>query len=667
MINRLGAELIYKVDDGQEINWVGSKQEFESKTKLDGLKMVNNHDGTYSAFVYHNNALGNLIKNFNINGKQPEFKEAIVLDGSCHIFFNKIPGLEFDQWSDNQQLIEDLLDFSVDVELYNANHAFYPEYGKKDLILIKESKISSLPKQLGLSGDLVGVSQNKGIGQIKYHNVTDGDSWVEQEQVICDRLHRQVNVVVDGSNVYLEDKTEEALPLLMEWEEKANPPQLMHVVTDHPGRVEYYYSYSHKRNLSKWKDAARKLDFKTIFDEPNKVYELQDYNRANKELYNKAFSTEQMIVLLEYDAIPDKNELMKADITKELETDKIFWGYGTGSFKYYTDINQLPHMMIIGASGSGKSNFINGVILSLLHSADKIQKMYLIDLKSGIEFNRYRDLNKNKIEVFSKSTTPTKMLNSLKEVEAMMYLREEYLLDNSKVKIDDHPIFIIIDEYAQINLMPAKGNEIRAKDEILDTLLRIGTRARSANIKLIVQTQDPRAVQDELKVHLMSRALLKTSKEADMSFTLQNEDLARERGIRHTLFDKGRYVFEDYNEGDTKLQELQFPYINIADNLHEKYRSTGEEEVSGINLDKYKKSVAQDYPELADTEALSGIKATNSPKPKVEENPKELDAKSKVEDNHEGDKQAEKDIEELDKISSKTESLFNELFGKDNS
>jgi hypothetical protein len=337
-------------------------------------------------------------------------------------------------------------------------------------------------------------------------------------------------------------------------------------------------------------------------------------------------------------------------------------------------------MMIIGASGSGKSNFINGVLLSLLHSADKIKKMYLIDLKGGIEFNRYKDLNSSKIDVFGKGTKPSKLLAALQEVEAEMYLREEYMANNRITKLDKDPIFLIIDEYAQINLMHARGDEMRAKDEILDTLVRIGTRARSANIKLIAQTQDPRAIPDELKVHLMSRALLKTGKEMDKEFTLQNPEMMDEQGIKHTKFDKGRFVFEDYNDGDTQFNELQFPFIDPNLDLHLNYTELSQvilvEDDSIYN--EYKDYVREEFDYLANTKVLSSTQEIDT---KIEDikvnNQEEKDNTPPTEfyfdfdfDNIEIDDEKNEDIStddeisEIDQLNSASMELLKQLKGE---
>ena len=326
--------------------------------------------------------------------------------------------------------------------------------------------------------------------------------------------------------------------------------------------------------------------------------------------------------------------------------------------------------MIIGASGSGKSNFMNGVILSLLKNLNQIQKMYLIDLKSGIEFNRYKGFSE-KVDVFSKGTSPSRLLSALREVEAEMYLREEYMSHNGITKLTTDPIFIIIDEYAQIQLMPAKGSESMIKDDIVNTLVTIGTRARSANIKLIVQTQDPRAVEDELKVHLMSRALLKTSKEADAGFTLQDDDKAYEMGIKHTSFDQGRYIFEDYNDGNTQTTELQFPFIDPDKKLYEAYSSVENEAYTGIELNEYKESISAQYPHLKNTKLLGNGKEVSQedtsnaqPSPQPQASDSLIDFDSIGDDVDETSNDSDEDDKEIANLEKEGDDLYKALLSQ---
>lgn len=673
-LSEVGGEIIYdsKAAPGS-LHWEIATREVEKILGLSDIRLKDNKDETFSVLFYNKTNLGQLAKTLIVRGSEVNFVKIVNTEASKNIIFKNIPGSKISDWFEQQGFIEDILGVAVEVEQYNNDHDLFPDLGRDKLIIIKESNVSAIPSSLGLTGEFIKEAKSKGIAEIHFGNVSDSNAWQSKTDAISNILNRKIQVVSDGTKVILRDSIESSIPSLLDWDDNKDTPVLLHTVEKN-GNTDYFYSYSHDRDLNKWKEASRKVSFKTLFNQPDKVYKLAMYDRSNNELFNPSFSTEQMIVLHEYASIPNKDKLMSFNPQSVMKKKDVFWGYGTGSKKYYTSIDDLPHMMIIGASGSGKSNFINGLILSLLNNISDIQKMYLVDLKSGIEFNRYKDLNPDKISVFSKGTSPSKFLASLQEVEAQMYLREEYMVQNNIIKLNDDPIFIIIDEYAQIQLMHARGEDMMAKDEIVDTLIRIGTRARSANIKLIVQTQDPRAVEDELKVHLMSRALLKTSKENDMAFTLQNEDLAIEMGIKHTQFDKGRFVFEDYNDGDTKLEELQFPYIDPSKKYHLNFdMSMGSSK--GLDIAQFTSGVASEYPYLSHTEILNNADGTppTSIKESLRSEPTVSDSKpfdfnallSATEDDtahgQDVDEADEAELKEIDRLQSESLEMLKEL------
>lgn len=614
VIKPLSIELQYK--SNQEI--LNFEVQTKKVTSLLGVETVNlkdNHDGIYQVKIYQNSNEGKLLNSLIIKNQKVELVNILDDGYKKYLYFKHIDGYGIDVWKDKQSYIESILKFPVIIDEYDESHALFSDtFNDNHLVIIQEHPISTIPNVFGLKGSYLKSMIVENRQTYMFKDADNKYEWIDLLPTISEYVNKRLTIhnYINGVITLIEGM-EESIPRLLELKDsKGNFPQLERVKENGNNKI-YFYTFLPELDLSVWKEKSRKTNFKILFNEPDKVYKLGMYDKTNVYLYDENFSTKQYITLHEYAKIPSKEELMNINIVQELSKDNIFWGYGIGSKKYYTPINSCPHMMIIGATGSGKSNFINGVILSLLNSVDKIKKMYLIDLKSGIEFNRYKDLQSDKIDVFSRGTKPSKLLAALYEVEAEMYLREEYMVSNNITTLDKDPIFVIIDEFAQINLMYARGDEIRAKDEINDTLIRIATRARSANIKLIVQTQDPRSIGDDLRVHLMSRILLKTGKELDKEFTLQNSEIMDELGIKHTKFDKGRFVFEDYNDGDAKFNELQFPFINPELNLHMRYASLAQEynqEDESI-YDQYKDYLKAEYDYLANTKLFSNSIDTN--------------------------------------------------------
>lgn len=645
-----GVKLKYENSDHETVSNFGSY--FDKIVGIENFRYYYKKDKLVLDFMKPTQ-FNTLLKECQIENTYLDLHAIKEINHSKYLFIKENENINYKVCKQNKEEIEKYLGSTIDIEEYDEVHDLYdPEFSENRLIIIKESVINSVPKLLGISGRYLKSEVLDGVNKF-YFKDANFDEWSEKLDEVCQLLKQRLSINSQNNLLVLTEKIEEVIPKLLDLKDSHKNSPKLELVKEENGVTKYFYTALPELDLNDWKQKARKISFRNLFNEPNKVYELSIYNKTS-EFYDEEFSTKQYIVLNEFDSIPTKEELEPLSV-ETLKENQLFLGYRTGKTKYYIEnMNDLSHMMIIGGTGSGKSNFMNGLITSFLNSSDKIQKMYLIDLKSGIEFNRYKELNSDKIDVFSRGTKPSKLLEALYEVEAEMYLREEYMVNNDITKMTKDPIFVIIDEFAQIDLMYSKGEEKMAKNEIFEVLLRIATRARSANIKLLLQTQDPRSIPDDLRKLLMSRVLLKTGKEDDKNFTLQNPKLLDEYGIEHIEFDKGRYVFEDYNDGDTKLTELQFPFVNPEDKLHlefiEKASTHTEESLS--RFEPYKELIRQEYDYLANTKLLEE-KTTI-----VEEVPQK-ETISEVKEESESKKEDDSELS-LPKVSIDWDNLFDE-------
>lgn len=153
------------------------------------------------------------------------------------------------------------------------------------------------------------------------------------------------------------------------------------------------------------------------------------------------------------------------------------------------DIAELPHMLIAGMTGSGKSVFFKQVLMSLLESTENI-KMYLIDLKSGLEMSDFQDSSKVSI-----IDNVEDAVDVLKEVKKEMLKRFSYLKKIRKKIIvpsrDKVPRIIIgIDECSVLYMKKRKGsagyNHAITAKELTDDIAKL---SRAAGIHLILATQ----------------------------------------------------------------------------------------------------------------------------------------------------------------------------------
>ena len=196
------------------------------------------------------------------------------------------------------------------------------------------------------------------------------------------------------------------------------------------------------------------------------------------------------------------------------------------------NIAKMPHLLVAGTTGSGKSVFTNSIILSVLYHASPSEvKMILIDPKK-VEFNIYNRIPHLLIPVV---TEPLKAAGALGWAVNEMnkrYLRfeacnvknlEEFndlvndehrkpvdQQDPVLAKTDPMPqILIVIDEFA--DLMMAAGSEVE------DSVIRLGQLARAAGIHMIIATQSPRrdVITGLIKSNIPSRVSLSVSSNVD--------------------------------------------------------------------------------------------------------------------------------------------------------
>ncbi|EFK97316.1 cell division protein FtsK, partial [sediment metagenome] len=177
---------------------------------------------------------------------------------------------------------------------------------------------------------------------------------------------------------------------------------------------------------------------------------------------------------------------------------------------FVTDIKKLPHLLIAGTTGSGKSVGINAMILSLLYRNDPDQlKLMMIDPKM-LEFSIYNDIPHLITPVI---TSPKKAIAALSNMVGEMERRYMLMAENRTKNIESYNekisrdssikqmpyIVVVIDELA--DLMMNGGKEVEY------SIARLAQMARASGIHLIVATQRPSVdvVTGLIKANLPSR------------------------------------------------------------------------------------------------------------------------------------------------------------------
>lgn len=227
------------------------------------------------------------------------------------------------------------------------------------------------------------------------------------------------------------------------------------------------------------------------------------------EVPNRTRSTVFIRELIESEIFRNSKSSLTACLGKDVAGNMIIF-----------DIAKMPHLLIAGTTGSGKSVCINCIIISLLYKArpDEVQ-LIMIDPKK-IEMSMYSDLPHLKVPVVTDTKRATGTLNAaVNEMEHRFEVFEEIGVRDidgyNKVTAGDpeHPpmpkIVIVIDELADLMMT--------APDQIETSICRLAQKARAAGIHLIIGTQRPSVdvITGLIKANVPSRIAFTVASQVD--------------------------------------------------------------------------------------------------------------------------------------------------------
>ncbi|MDW0109174.1 DNA translocase FtsK [Sporosarcina aquimarina] len=211
-----------------------------------------------------------------------------------------------------------------------------------------------------------------------------------------------------------------------------------------------------------------------------------------------------------------------------------------------SELNKMPHVLIAGATGSGKSVCVNGIIISIIMRAKPHEvKMMMIDPKM-VELNVYNGIPHLLAPVV---TDPRKAAQALKKVVAEMERRYELFSHTGTRNIEGynehidvwneendekHPkmpyIVVIVDELADLMMV--------ASNEVEDAITRLAQMARAAGIHLIIATQRPSVdvITGIIKANIPSRIAFAVSSAVDSRTILDSGGAEKLLGRGDMLF-----------------------------------------------------------------------------------------------------------------------------------
>ncbi|SDB89159.1 DNA translocase FtsK [Pelagirhabdus alkalitolerans] len=213
-----------------------------------------------------------------------------------------------------------------------------------------------------------------------------------------------------------------------------------------------------------------------------------------------------------------------------------------------SELNKMPHMLVAGATGSGKSVCINGIISSILMRAKPHEvKMMMIDPKK-VELNVYNGIPHLLAPVV---TDPKKAAQALKKVVSEMERRYELFSETNNRNIEGYNQFIqrenesknedekqpqlpyivvLVDELADLMMV--------ASNEVEDAITRLAQMARAAGIHLIIATQRPSVdvITGVIKANIPSRIAFSVSSQTDSRTILDTGGAEKLLGRGDMLF-----------------------------------------------------------------------------------------------------------------------------------
>ena len=239
------------------------------------------------------------------------------------------------------------------------------------------------------------------------------------------------------------------------------------------------------------------------------------------------------------------------------------------------DLAKMPHLLVAGTTGSGKSACVNAMLCSVLLRADPhAVRLVLVDPKQ-VELNHYEGIPHLLTPVITSPRMAANALQNLvREMEqrygTMSLARTRNLpeLNRAREKRGEPPlpyILCVIDELADLMMV--------APADVEDSIIRLAQKARAVGIHLVLATQSPRVdvITGMIKANVPSRIAFAVSSQTDSRVILDHNGA-------ESLLGQGDMLFSPV--GTSKLQRIQGAYIDeeqIAE-LTDLWRRQGEPE-----------------------------------------------------------------------------------------
>jgi len=266
-------------------------------------------------------------------------------------------------------------------------------------------------------------------------------------------------------------------------------------------------------------------------------------------------------------------------------------GKGIDGNPVWTDLAKMPHVLVAGTTGSGKSGCVNAILSSILMQASPNDvRLVLVDPKQ-VELNHYENVPHLLTPVVTSPRLASNVLaNLIGEMESRYGImgqarcRNLAELNRARAKAGEAPlphILCVIDELADLMMVsPA---------EVEDSIIRLAQKSRATGIHLVLATQRPSTdiITGTIKVNIPARIAFAVSSQTDSRVIL-------DQGGAEALLGQGDMLFR--GAGTSKLQRIQGAFVT-------------EEEIARITGHWAKQGEPEFEPELLEVQEERGVEA----------------------------------------------------------
>ncbi|HNF83621.1 MAG TPA: DNA translocase FtsK [Solirubrobacterales bacterium] len=242
---------------------------------------------------------------------------------------------------------------------------------------------------------------------------------------------------------------------------------------------------------------------------------------------------------------------------KEKDSPLVAWlGKGIDGKPVSTDLARMPHVLVAGTTGSGKSGCVNAVLSSILmNSSPNDVRLVLVDPKQ-VELNHYETVPHLLTPVVTNPKLAANVLNNLiAEMETRYGLMKEARARNIEdynriVSAEGEPrlpyILCVIDELADLMMV--------APADVEASIIRLAQKSRATGIHLLLATQRPSTdiITGTIKVNIPSRIAFAVSSQTDSRVIL-------DQGGAESLLGQGDMLFR--GPGTSKLARIQGAFV----------------------------------------------------------------------------------------------------------